>query len=188
MNKAVLVLNQNYEPLNICSQRRALVLVLCGKAEILEEGPHGMATTRAVFPAPSVIRLRHFIRRPRPRVKLTRREIFIRDDYTCQYCGHRGHELTIDHVIPRSRGGLHVWENVVSACRPCNHRKGGKSIAEARMDLRMQPHEPRAGTYYAIERRLDIALREDWCKFLPELSSATWSSRHTSSESSSIPA
>jgi 5-methylcytosine-specific restriction endonuclease McrA len=166
-NNAVLVLNQNYEPLNVCNVRRALVLVIGGKAEILEAKALGMSSVSAVFPAPSVIRLMYLIRRPRPRVKLTRREIFIRDGYTCQYCDRQGSDLTIDHVIPRSRGGLHVWDNVVSACKTCNHRKGGKSIAEARMSLRKQPHEPRAGQYYTIERRLDTAIQTDWQKFLP---------------------
>ncbi|MGB3304710.1 MAG: HNH endonuclease [Thermomicrobiales bacterium] len=167
MNNAVLVLNQNYEPLNVCNIRRALVMVIDGKAEVLEASPHGIATASTVFTAPSVIRLMYLIRRPRPRVKLTRREIFIRDGYTCQYCGRQGHELTIDHVIPRSRGGLHSWDNVVSACRACNHRKGGKSIAEARMLLRKQPHEPRAGMYYTIERRLNSSIEDAWQKFLP---------------------
>lgn len=166
-NNAVLVLNQNYEPLNVCNVRRALVLVIGGKAEILEAKALGVASVSAMFPAPSVIRLMYLIRRPRPRVKLTRREIFIRDGYTCQYCDRQGPELTIDHVIPRSRGGLHVWDNVVSACKTCNHRKGGKSIAEARMSLRKQPHEPRAGQYYTIERRLDTSIQTDWQKFLP---------------------
>jgi len=189
VNNAVLVLNQNYEPLNVCNVRRALVLVIGGKAEILEANPRGLSTTRAVFPAPSVIRLVYLIRRPRPRVKLTRREIFIRDNFTCQYCGRHGHELTIDHVIPRSRGGLHTWENVVSACRTCNHRKGGKSVAEARMSLRKQPHEPRAGLYYTIERRLDTALQEDWHKFLPGLVSANGHApSHGASNGSSGPA
>ncbi len=167
MNNAVLVLNQNYEPLNVCNVRRALVLVIGGKAEILEAKPHTLASVSARFPAPSVIRLVYLIRRPRPRVKLTRREIFIRDNYTCQYCDRQVSDLTIDHVIPRSRGGLHVWDNVVSACRACNHRKGGKSIAEARMALHKQPHEPRAGMYYTIERRLDTSVQTDWHKFLP---------------------
>ena len=189
VNNAVLVLNQNYEPLNVCNVRRALVLVLGGKAEILEQNAEVVSTPRAVYVVPSVIRLQYFIRRPRPRVKLSRREIFIRDNHTCQYCGRRGGDLTVDHVIPRSRGGLHTWENVVAACRPCNHRKGGKSIAEAHMDLRMQPHEPRAGTYYTIERRLDLSLRNDWHKFLPELPAAsTWASHHSPNGSSSIPA
>ena len=167
MNNAVLVLNQNYEPLNVCNVRRAIVLVIGGKAEILEAGKHGLATPNAVFDAPSVIRLMYMIKRPRPRVKLTRREIFIRDDFTCQYCGMRGHDLTIDHIVPRSRGGLHAWDNVVASCKACNHRKGGKSVAEARMTLRNSPHEPRAGLYYTIERRLDFSMQDTWQKFLP---------------------
>ncbi|MGI8484570.1 MAG: HNH endonuclease [Thermomicrobiales bacterium] len=182
MNNAVLVLNQNYEPLNVCNIRRALVMVIDGKAEVLEANPHGITSPTAVFIAPSVIRLMYLIRRPRPRVKLTRREIFIRDGFTCQYCGRQGHELTIDHVIPRSRGGRHAWDNVVSACRTCNHRKGGKSVAEARMLLNKQPHEPRAGMYYTIERRLDTSIQDTWHKFLPGLTaSSTLSSGSTGS-------
>jgi len=173
VNNAVLVLNQNYEPLNVCNVRRALVLVIGGRAEILEARSNGLTSVSAVFPAPSVIRLMYMIRRPRPRVKLTRREIFIRDDFTCQYCNRHASDLTIDHVIPRSRGGLHVWDNVVSACKACNHRKGGKSIAEARMSLRTQPYEPRAGRYYTIERRLDTSIQSDWHKFLPEINASS---------------
>ena len=188
VNNAVLVLNQNYEPLNVCNVRRALVLVIDGKAEILEAHAYGLTTTRAVFPAPSVIRLRYFIKRPRPHVKLTRREVFIRDNFTCQYCGRHGQELTIDHVIPRSRGGLHTWENVVSACKSCNHRKGGKSVVEARMMLHKQPHEPRAGMYYTIERRLDLSQQADWQKFLPGLVPLSVSASHASTNGSSGPA
>lgn len=170
MNDAVLVLNQNYEPLNVCNVRRAIILVIGGKAEVLEEDGYSLASASLIFHAPSVIRLMYLIRRPRPRVKLTRREIFIRDDFTCQYCGLRGHDLTVDHVIPRSRGGLHVWDNVVTACKTCNHRKGGKNPIEARMKLHTQPTEPRAGLYYTIERRLDTEMHEDWDKFLPGFS------------------
>jgi 5-methylcytosine-specific restriction endonuclease McrA len=188
VNNAVLVLNQNYEPLNVCNVRRALVLVIGGRAEILEAHTQGVTSVSAVFPAPSVIRLMYMIRRPRPRVKLTRREIFIRDGYTCQYCDHKASDLTIDHVIPRSRGGLHVWDNVVSACKPCNHRKGGKSIAEARMTLRTQPFEPRAGRYYTIERRLDTSVMADWDKFLPGISAAAGSRSFSSSKRSTSPA
>jgi 5-methylcytosine-specific restriction endonuclease McrA len=172
VNNAVLVLNQNYEPLNVCNVRRALILVIGGKAEILEAKPRAMHSASSAFPAPSVIRLVYLIRRPRPRVKLTRREIFMRDNYTCQYCERQMSDLTIDHVIPRSRGGMHAWDNVVSACKACNHRKGGKSIAEARMILRKEPCEPRAGQYYTIERRLDMRMQGDWEKFLPGLTSA----------------
>lgn len=178
MRDSVLVLNQNYEPLNICSVRRALVLVLGGKAELLEAAKGHIASASRSFPFPSVIRLMHLIKRPRPRVKLTRREIFLRDGYACQYCGARTSNLTVDHIIPRSRGGLHVWDNVVAACQPCNHRKGGKSVAEARMTLLMQPCEPHAGRYYTIERRISSSLDEGWEKFLPGLS--TPSSRQCS--------
>jgi 5-methylcytosine-specific restriction endonuclease McrA len=167
VNRAVLVLNQNYEPLNVCNVRRALVLVIDGKAEILEAHNAHVATTSRRFPSPSVIRLIYLIRRPRPRVKLTRREVFIRDGFTCQYCGRETGDLTIDHIIPRSRGGPHTWDNLVAACKPCNHRKGGKSLGEARMQLRTIPKEPSAGVYYTIERRLDTALNEGWEKFLP---------------------
>ena len=167
MNKAVLVLNQNYEPLNVCNVRRAIVLVFDGKAEVLETHPATVKTPSRAFPSPSVIRMVYLIHRPRPRVKLTRREIFIRDHYTCQYCGRQAGDLTIDHVVPKSKGGAHSWENLVSACEACNHRKGGKSLGEARMALRKQPAEPRAGAYYTIERRLDVAVAESWAKFLP---------------------
>ena len=167
MNRSVLVLNQNYEPLNICSVRRALVMILDGKAEILETHPEALRASTRSFPWPSVIRMMYLIRRPRPRVKLTRREIFIRDGFTCQYCGRQGGDLTIDHINPRSLGGGHSWENLVTACKGCNHRKGGKTLHQSRMILRTVPHEPRAGMYYTIERRLDTRLDHSWEKFLP---------------------
>jgi 5-methylcytosine-specific restriction endonuclease McrA len=167
VNKAVLVLNQNYEPLNVCNVRRAIVLVFDGKAEVLEVHPGTVASPSRVFPSPSVIRMVYLIHRPRPRVKLTRREVFIRDHYTCQYCGRQAGDLTIDHVVPKSKGGSHSWENLVSACKPCNHRKGGKTLAEARLTLKRAPAEPRAGMYYTIERRLDAAVTDTWHKFLP---------------------
>jgi len=165
--RPVLVLNQNYEPLNVCTVRRALGLVFHEKAEVLEFYRVPIMSAKREFLAPSVIRLIYMIRRPRPRVKLTRREIFIRDDYTCQYCGVRSGDLTIDHIVPRSRGGGHSWENLVSACRTCNHRKGGKSLSEARMKLRHEPAEPRAGMYYTIQRRLNASVQDDWSKFIP---------------------
>ena len=167
MNGAVLVLNQNYEPLNVCNVRRAILLVFDGKAEVLEANGRVVKSATRAFPAPSVIRMVYLIHRPRPRVKLTRREVFIRDGYTCQYCGRQCHDLTIDHVVPRSRGGPHSWDNLVSACKPCNHRKGGKLPAEARMALRKEPREPRAGRYYTIERRIEGAVTHEWSKFLP---------------------
>ena len=163
----VLVLNQNYEPLNICNVRRAIVLVIDGKAEVLEQYELALRSASVEFPFPSVIRLVYMIKRPRPKVKLTRKEIFIRDDYTCQYCGRRTADLTIDHIHPRSKSGPHSWENLVSACRSCNHRKGGKSLQEARMQLKRPPFEPRPGAYYTIERRVESGIHPDWEKFLP---------------------
>lgn len=167
MSGSVLVLNQNYEPLNVCNVRRAIVLVFDGRAEILEEYDGRFRSATQAFAFPSVIRLVYLIRRPRPRVKLTRREIFLRDDSTCQYCGRRSNDLTIDHVVPRSRGGLHEWTNLVAACKSCNHRKGGKSVQEAHMRLKREPYEPKPGVYYTIERRLDSGIHPDWEKFLP---------------------
>ena len=167
MDCSVLVLNYNFEPLNVCNARRALVLVLGGKAEILEHNHHEILTPTTIYRAPSVIRLRHLIRRPPPQAKLSRREIFRRDSFSCQYCGQRTYELTLDHVVPRHRGGSHTWENLVSACRACNHRKGGRTPEEARMKLRTTPRRPFVGPYYAIERRLRDGDYQEWRKFLP---------------------
>ena len=164
--EAVLVLNQNYEPLNVCNFRRAFGLLSDGKAEVLEHRPDGIRTPSRVLPKPSVIRLVYLIKRPRPKVKLSRREIFHRDHYTCQYCGSRVKDLTIDHVIPRHKGGKHTWENLVSACRTCNHRKGGKTLEESRIRLLHQPIEPKSNGYYILYQHLRSY--EDWSKFVPE--------------------
>lgn len=168
-HKPVLVLNQNYEPLNVCNVHRAMRLVFGSKAEVLETYSQPVRTASRQFDSPAVIRLIYMIRRPRPRVKLTRREIFARDDHACQYCGTRVGDLTIDHVIPRSRGGQHSWTNLVTACRPCNHRKGGKTLVEARMRLRYEPCEPRPGAYYTIQRRVPPTTQEMWSRFVPGL-------------------
>lgn len=167
----VLVLNQNYEPLNVCNVRRALVLVFNGKAEVLELNHAFIHSSRYTIRAPSVIRLAHMIRRPHPKAKLSRREVFLRDDFTCQYCGQHGRDLTLDHVMPKSRGGAHTWENLVSACRACNHRKGGKTLEEARMRPLHQPRQPKANIYHLVYRYVQAAPLEEWHKFLPGLSS-----------------
>ena len=165
--RAVLVLNENYEPLHICTARRAVVLVGRGKAEVLEHDETlPLRSTDRAFPVPSVIRLVYLIRRPRPHRKLTRKGIFQRDRYTCQYCGKESRDLTLDHVVPRIRGGRHTWENLVSACRQCNHRKGSKSPEEARMRLAKQPEIPRSTPYYIVYHYIDV--RIEWRKFIPE--------------------
>ena len=142
IQRRALVLNQNYEPLNVCSVRRAVVLVFGGKAEVLETGDEPLrGVGDARFETPSVIRLQHFVRRPLPQPRLTRREIFARDGNRCQYCGRHA-DLTLDHVMPRHRGGPHTWENLVAACRSCNHRKGGRTPDEASMTLATRPRRP----------------------------------------------
>src|SRR5947208_8432513 len=132
MYGVVLVLNQDYEPLNVTNLPRAFRLVFGAKAEILEYDHQIIRTVREEFHAPSVIRLQHRIRRPRPRVKLTRGEVFARDRHTCQYCGRQPADRTRDDIGPLHRGGSDSWDNLVAACKSCNHRKGGKTPDEAR--------------------------------------------------------
>ncbi|MBM4420156.1 MAG: HNH endonuclease [Chloroflexi bacterium] len=142
VDRSVLVLNLDYQPLNVCNVRRAVVLLEKQKAVVIENNGHVVTSERRTLASPSVIRLAYHIRRPRPVLKMTRKEVLQRDDHTCQYCGKRAHDLTLDHVVPRHRGGQHVWENVVAACKSCNHRKGGRTVTEARMDLSRTPFRP----------------------------------------------
>jgi 5-methylcytosine-specific restriction endonuclease McrA len=124
-----LVLNASYEPLCVVSVRRAVVLVLKEKAEVLHATDEELHSERSAFPVPSVIRLTYFVKVPfRARAALNRRAVFARDGHRCQYCG--AHAENIDHVVPRSRGGEHVWENVVAACRPCNTKKEDRFLHE----------------------------------------------------------
>jgi 5-methylcytosine-specific restriction endonuclease McrA len=166
MNGVVLVLNQDYEPLNVTNLPRAFRLVFGAKAEILEYDHQVIRTPRQEFHAPSVIRLQHRVHRPRPRVKLTRREVLARDRHTCQYCGRQGSDLTLDHILPRHRGGGHSWENLVAACKSCNHRKGGKTPEEARVRLLRQPFEPRSDLYSLFTPYLADQRNEPWRTYL----------------------
>ncbi len=164
MQEPVLVLNANFEPINICTTRRAVVLILGGKAAMVANGRGYIHTVRELIPRPSVIRLEVQVRRPRPRVKLTRREVFRRDNYTCQYCGRRDGGLTVDHVVPRYQGGLHVWTNVVAACPSCNHRKGGRKLEDVHMKLLHPPKEPPSSAHYIFGRHLDQ--NSEWEQFI----------------------
>ncbi len=164
MEMPVLVLNANFEPLNICDIHRALGLLLSQKAYLVENGRGVIKTVSTTYPLPSVIRLHRMVRRPRPVLKLTRREVFRRDNYTCQYCGKHTGELTIDHVIPRHLGGKHVWENVVTACPACNHRKGGRTLSEANMHLLQIPKEPPSSAMYVFGKNL--LNNNDWTPYL----------------------
>ncbi len=148
----VLVLNASYEPINVCTVRRAAVLVLKERAEVLERREGSIHSERLDLDRPCVIRLVRYVRVPRDvhRRKITRRAVLARDAYTCQYCGREAAGLTVDHVIPRSRGGQHTWENVVAACRPCNTAKRDRLLSETTMVLRRRPSVPRELTWITV--------------------------------------
>ncbi|MCX7680747.1 MAG: HNH endonuclease [Anaerolineae bacterium] len=164
MNEPVLVLNCNYEPIHVCNTRRAMGLILAGKATVVENGRGVVHTVSRTYERPSVIRLVSMVSRPRPRVRLCKREILRRDDYRCQYCGCESAQLTIDHVVPRHRGGEHSWENLVAACPQCNRHKGGRTLAEAKMRLLRQPFEPRPTAHYLFGRYAEG--NGTWAKYL----------------------
>ena len=164
INSPVLVLNQNYQPLNVCNVRRAIVLLGRGKAEIIINGRGYIRTISLLVQVPSVIRLVYMVRRPLVRRRLSRRAIFYRDGFRCQYCGKESKNMTLDHIMPRSRGGPHVWENVVSACIPCNHRKAGLTPKEANMRMLKKPTAPRPNPYYMFHHR---SILEEWRQFMP---------------------
>ena len=140
----VLVLNASFEPLNVCSVRRAYVLVYKGKAEVIEALEHlPLRTATSTYQRPHVIRLVTYVRVPRTfQRKISRRALFARDGWRCVYCGTTAGRLTLDHVVPRSRGGDSVWENVVTSCAPCNMRKGNRLPHEIEMTLRKPPRAP----------------------------------------------
>ena len=166
INLPVLVLNQSYEPLTICRVRRAVMLIYRGKAEMLENGVGFIHSVSDSFPIPSVIRLAYLIKRPRRERKLTRFEVFNRDHATCQYCGKETRQLTLDHIIPRYRGGQHTWENVVSACVACNRHKAGRTPKEAGMKLMQPPAYPHGSLFFIPYHSHQN--KEEWQKYLPQ--------------------
>lgn len=138
----VLVLNASYEPLQVTSVKRAITLTQYGVAEVLEESSDVVRSPSTILHVPSVIRLRRYVRRPKTfAVPFNRRNVLRRDSFECQYCGS-SENLTLDHVLPRSRGGRHEWTNVTTACRECNQRKGSRTPEEAQMPLRRGPRVP----------------------------------------------
>jgi 5-methylcytosine-specific restriction endonuclease McrA len=156
----VLVLNASYEPINVCNIRRATVLLLKERAELLERGAGVLHSERLELARPCVIRLMRYVRIPRDvhRRKITRKAVLARDAWTCQYCGREAHGLTVDHVIPRSRGGESVWENIVASCAPCNRRKGNRLPREVQMHPRHRPKAPGPTVFIRIASpRIPIA-------------------------------
>ena len=164
MYEPVLVLNANFEPIHVCTTRRAVGLILNGKASLVLNGRGEIRTISRSFPRPSIIRLDRMVRRPRPSVHLTKREILRRDNYTCQYCGQHAPYLTVDHVLPRRLGGTYSWDNLVAACPSCNHRKGGRTLEQAQMHLLRPPREPPASAMYFFSRHLNE--NGEWLPFI----------------------
>lgn len=165
LGQRVLVLNSSYEPLQLISARRAVVLLLQEKAEVIEAAQQWLRAQSFEIEIPLVIRLVRYIRIPRKmRLPCSRRGVLARDRETCQYCGTqpgRAH-LTVDHIMPRSRGGPTTWENVVTACRECNHRKGGRTPDEANMALMTVPRQPQ---YIAFALLGELERHEVWRKY-----------------------
>ena len=160
----VLVLNASYEPLNITTWRRATVLMLKGKAESLEE--HSSKKIRNDIKLPTVIRLRYFIKVPYRELTLNRKNLMQRDNFSCQYCDYKGNNLSIDHVIPRSRGGEDKWENVTTACITCNIKKGNRTPKEANMALRIKPYKPLNNISFEATKQIKSGSHQEWRKYV----------------------
>ena len=164
----VLVLNRNYLALNFVGWQRALSLVVSEKAEIVEETDNVVRSVYKEFKVPSVIRLLYSGVYPKRKVKFTRINVLKRDSFQCQYCGDifSKNALTMDHVVPVSRGGRTAWENIVASCKPCNEKKGDRLPHEAGLKLRRKPKEPSFIPYvqFGIRKNNDV-----WLKYMPQL-------------------
>jgi len=162
----VLVLNATFEPINVCSVRRATVLLLKEKAELLERASWELRAASITVPRPMVIRLVTYVPVPRDasRRKITRRAVFARDRWTCQYCGSRTN-LTVDHVVPRCKGGASNWENIVASCAPCNRRKGDRLLPHSDMRLQRVPRTPQPEVFIRVA---SPTIPVVWRQYLPE--------------------
>jgi len=158
----VLLLNASYEPLNICSWKRALVLIIKGKAEEIE---HNGCLINSSIPAPLVIKLRYFVAVPYKELPFNKKNVLHRDEHTCQYCGKKDSNLSTDHVIPRSKGGQNCWENVVAACFICNNKKADLTPHEAGMKLLQKPKKPSNYIKFELTKQSGEIL-EHWKKYI----------------------
>jgi len=141
-----LLLNATYEPLSVIPWKRAVTMMFLGKVEVVRNYTRDIRSVSVTIKMPSVVRLVRFVRRKRPQVSFSRRNIFARDNFTCQYCRtqHEAAELTYDHVVPRSQGGKTDWDNIVTCCVECNRKKGGRTPEQAHMQLVRRPRRPEA--------------------------------------------
>lgn len=160
----MLVLNATYEPVNVCTVRRAVVLLLKEKAELVERAERLLHSENTTIARPMVIRLITYVRIPRDthRRKITRRAVFARDDWTCQYCGSRT-QLTVDHVVPRSKGGTSTWDNIVASCAPCNRRKGNLLPRQVGMRLTKPPRTPNPNVFIQVA---SPSIPDSWRQYL----------------------
>ncbi|OGU56294.1 MAG: HNH endonuclease [Ignavibacteria bacterium RBG_13_36_8] len=164
LNAKVLLLNQSYEPLTICNVKKAMILMFLGKAELVSDNNQkAIRTVAKIFPWPSVIRLKSYIKLPYKKIILTRKNILKRDGHRCGYCGRGDLPLTIDHIIPKSRGGDDSWENLVSACLPCNNKKGDQTPEEANISLKVKPYIP---NHIMFIRNTVSRLDDNWKPYL----------------------
>ena len=158
----VLLLNSTFEPLTVVNPRRAFKLLFAKKAHVIENNGGFISTVKSRIRIPSVIQICYFVKKPYTRPKFSKRSVFIRDNYTCQYCGKHESKPTIDHLLPRSKGGKSDWSNTVTACHACNNKKGDRTIKDAGMRLLKLPGEPKYMVYSTI---ISPARVKRWEKF-----------------------
>ena len=164
--EGVLVLNDNYQPLNVTNVRRAVGLLCLGRAHTVEADSKVFRSEHLEVEMPTVLRLNHHVRRPTPVLRVSRKSIFARDHHSCQYCGRRKVPLTIDHVVPRERGGGTDWGNLVCCCTKCNNQKGNRTPEEARMHLVRKPFRPKFIPYISYTKFLAAASNPAWRPYL----------------------
>lgn len=163
VNRRVLLLNQNYEPISICSAKRAIVLMFEGKAEMIESADGlKLRTVTTAYSLPSVVRLWYYKKVPVKRIMLTRKNVIMRDDGRCQYCGTTKGPMTVDHIVPKTMGGSESWTNLVCACARCNNKKGNRTPEQAEMGLIRKPTRPSYITF--IQRNYGVA--DQWRPYL----------------------
>ncbi len=162
-----LLLNQGYEPIKVISWQRAISLLFLGKVEVIEEYDHDLRSVSVIIKIPAVVRLLRAFRRHAKPVKFSRVNIYARDGYRCQYCGDKAtiSDLTYDHVVPRSQGGVTEWTNIVTCCYECNRQKGGRTPKQAGMQLLSQPHQPNWVTAVTIRISLK-SVPDAWRDYL----------------------
>ena len=167
MSDQVLVLNRNYEPLSVCGWQRAVTMVYVGKAIVVEENSRTLHSPSTEMRLPTVVKLAYQVDRPLPKLKLSRQNLLARDRYTCQYCGKRSSKaLTIDHVIPSTRGGTSSWENLVACCDTCNNKKGNRTPREAGLHLIRKPRRPKFIPYLSYATFTAAVKNPDWRYYL----------------------